>query len=75
MSARAENYRKVATPVALIWGLEDSVTPIGQGQRLQNLLKGSTLDIIDGVGHIPHIEDEQAFLTILKKRLKEIATR
>jgi pimeloyl-ACP methyl ester carboxylesterase len=70
-----ENDRKVAMPVALISGREDNVTPLAQAQRLQRRIKASTIDAIDGVGHIPHIEDESDFLAVLKKRLKEIAAR
>jgi len=72
MSAAPENYARLALPVALIWGRQDAVTPLAQGERLQRLVPGSTLDIIEGVGHIPHIEDEPAFLATLTKRLKEI---
>jgi pimeloyl-ACP methyl ester carboxylesterase len=75
MSASPENYAKAPMPVALIWGREDAVTPLAQGQRLQRLFPRSTLDVIDGVGHIPHIEDEQSFLAVLKMRLKDIALR
>ncbi|HEV3043168.1 MAG TPA: alpha/beta hydrolase [Roseiarcus sp.] len=53
-------------------GRQDNVTPLSLGQRLQSLLPGATLDIINGVGHIPHIEDEQAYLTFLTKRLKDM---
>ena len=35
---------------------------MAQGERLHTLIPGSTLDAIADVGHIPHIEDEQAFL-------------
>jgi pimeloyl-ACP methyl ester carboxylesterase len=74
-SAAQENYAKITMPIALVWGRQDNVTPLVQGQRLQRLLPGSTLDIINGVGHIPHIEDEQAFLSILTMRLKDMAAR
>jgi pimeloyl-ACP methyl ester carboxylesterase len=74
-SAAPENYAKVTTPIALIWGRQDDVTPLAQGERLQRLLPGATLDIINGVGHIPHIEDEQAFLAFLTKRLRDMAAR
>jgi pimeloyl-ACP methyl ester carboxylesterase len=74
-SAAPENYARVAMPIALIWGRQDDVTPLAQGQRLQRLLPGATLDIINDVGHIPHIEDEHAFLTVLTKRLKDMAAR
>jgi pimeloyl-ACP methyl ester carboxylesterase len=74
MSADPANYAKINMPVALLWGREDAVTPLPQAERLQRLIPGATLDVIAGVGHIPHIEDEQAFLAILTKRLKDIAT-
>jgi pimeloyl-ACP methyl ester carboxylesterase len=72
MSADPLNYAKINMPVALVWGREDAVTPLEQGERLRRLIPGSTLDAIDGVGHIPHIEDEPAFLTTLTKRLNDM---
>ena len=72
LSAEPSNYGKIVLPVALVWGREDAVTPLSQGERLQRLIPGATLDVIPDVGHIPHIEDEQAFLTILTKRLKDM---
>ncbi len=75
MSADPSNYAKINQPVALVWGREDPVTPLPQGERLQRLIPGATLDVIPNVGHIPHIEDEQAFLTILTRRLKDMAAR
>jgi pimeloyl-ACP methyl ester carboxylesterase len=75
ISAAPANYARIATPTALIWGARDEVTPIAQGERLQKLIAGSTLDAIADVGHIPHIEDEQAFLAVLKARLKAMTAR
>jgi pimeloyl-ACP methyl ester carboxylesterase len=72
-SAKIGNYARLAMPVALIWGGRDSVTPIAQAQRLNGLISGSTLDVLDGVGHIPHIENKEAFLAALKARLAEMA--
>ncbi|WP_158814521.1 alpha/beta fold hydrolase [Methylocapsa sp. S129] len=72
-SATPANYARIKTPTALIWGDRDQVTPLAQGQRLQKLIAGSTLDTIADVGHIPHIEDEQTFLSVLKAKLKAMA--
>ncbi len=46
---------------ALIWGEEDTTTPLAQGIALQKMIPGSTLLTMPGVGHIPHIEDIDAF--------------
>ena len=75
ISATPANYARIVAPTALIWGVRDEVTPLAQGARLQKLIAGSTLDAIADVGHIPHIEDEQAFLIVLKARLKAMAAR
>ena len=69
ISATPANFARLATPTALIWGARDSVTPLVQGERLHTLIRGSTLETIANVGHIPHIEDEQAFSAVLKARL------
>jgi len=52
-------------PVALIWGEEDTITPIAQGRALQRWLPGATMTVVPGVGHIPHIENPDAFAAAL----------
>jgi len=71
-SAHPQNYASLRLPAALIWGREDSVTPLGQAERLNRLIAGSSLDVIDGVGHIAHIEDPERLIAVLAKRLKDI---
>jgi len=44
-------------------------------RALHTLIRGSTLETIADAGHIPHIEDEQAFLSILKARLALLTQR
>ena len=48
-------------PVLLVWGDTDSVTPLWQGEALRALIPGATLEIVRGAGHIPHLEDPEAF--------------
>ena len=74
-SADPAAYRGLALPVALVWGEDDRVTPIAQGERLRALIPGATLDALPGVGHIPHIEDEAAFVAAAVRRLADIEAR
>lgn len=65
LSRRSENLRRIAMPVALIWGETDTVTPIGQGRRIAALARARSFATLPGVGHIPHIEDPEGFLAAL----------
>ena len=64
-SRRSAYVRRIAMPVHLIWGDADSVTPIAQGEALARLTRAASFARLPGVGHIPHIEDEAAFLAAL----------
>jgi pimeloyl-ACP methyl ester carboxylesterase len=52
-------------PVNLIWGEQDSVTPLAQGRELKAWMPRAELVVIPQVGHIPHIEDPEAFARAL----------
>ena len=70
LSADPGNYASLKAPVALIWGSEDAVTPLGQARRLMTIAPNATLDVIEGAGHIPHIEDEASFVAAVTSRLR-----
>jgi pimeloyl-ACP methyl ester carboxylesterase len=61
LSTDARAVARLRVPLSLIWGEQDTVTPPEQARRLQALVPGSTLVLLPGVGHIPHIEDPPAF--------------
>jgi pimeloyl-ACP methyl ester carboxylesterase len=67
LSRRSEGLRRLAVPVALIWGEADSVTPVAQGRRIAALGRARSFAVLKGLGHIPHIEDADAFLAALDK--------
>jgi pimeloyl-ACP methyl ester carboxylesterase len=72
LSADPAAYGGLGLPVALIWGGDDHVTPLAQGERLRDLIPGATLDVLPGVGHIPHIEDPDAFAAAAIRRLTQM---
>ncbi|HVW23280.1 MAG TPA: alpha/beta hydrolase [Candidatus Saccharimonadales bacterium] len=47
------DYREINLPVTLIWGSEDSVTPLKDGRKLAQLLPNAHLEIINGARHAP----------------------
>lgn len=64
-SRRSGRIAAIRPPVALIWGEADTITPIGQGERIAKLVKARSFTRLPGVGHIPHIEDPAGFLAAL----------
>ena len=63
---------KITVPTLLIWGRNDEETPIAQARIMKNEIKDSTLHIIEGVGHFPHLEKPEEFTNVVTEFLKEI---
>ena len=51
------NYKNINFPVRLIWGDKDTITPIDGTKILLETVPNITLKTLNGVGHIPMIED------------------
>jgi pimeloyl-ACP methyl ester carboxylesterase len=62
-------YSRLTMPVSLIWGAQDTVTPLNQAERLKQIVPHAELSVLDGVGHIPQIEDPARFNAALLKFL------
>lgn len=74
LSAQRHLAARLAVKTELIWGEQDSVTPIAQGVDLAALLPIHEFQRLPGIGHMPQIEDPAAFnaaLAAALDRLKE----
>jgi pimeloyl-ACP methyl ester carboxylesterase len=69
LSSNFANLRRLSMPVGIIWGRTDTVTPLWQGERLRELIPHAQLVVLDGVGHIPYIEDPPHFIAALRTLL------
>ncbi len=74
-SARREEAAKIALATELIWGEEDTVTPIAQGEDLGPLLRAAALKRIPGIGHMPQIEAPSLFNDALAEALDRLGTK
>ena len=43
---------RLTMPVLIVWGAEDRITPISQGEKMHSLIPHSQLEIILGCGHL-----------------------
>jgi pimeloyl-ACP methyl ester carboxylesterase len=59
---------KVNIPTLLIAGDEDKITPFEQNAKILNQeLKNSTLVVLKGIGHLPHLESPKEVNKLVKK--------
>jgi pimeloyl-ACP methyl ester carboxylesterase len=64
-STLPDSLGTITVPTLIVWGDEDIVTPLTQGQDLQRALVGSSLEIVAGAGHRPHLEDPEATVALV----------
>ena len=67
-------YRAFEKPVLIVWGAEDSVTPLDQDTHLHGLFPNATLKVMANVDHIPHVENIDEFGRHLLEFLANIGT-
>jgi pimeloyl-ACP methyl ester carboxylesterase len=64
-------YLAEALPVLIVWGDEDSIIPVGHGERAHEMIPGSRLRVLEGVGHVPQVEAPGRFIIALEEFLAE----
>ena len=72
LSASRDEGAKIKLPVAMIWGDRDDVTPLVQANDLRSLVPSASLHVMRDVGHIPQIEDPDAFNSVLLSAIREV---
>ncbi|PKB83717.1 MAG: hypothetical protein BZY88_01365 [SAR202 cluster bacterium Io17-Chloro-G9] len=50
----------------LVWGRQDGLAPLEQGEALRAALPNARLDVIDGCGHLPMAEKPETFNRIVR---------
>jgi pimeloyl-ACP methyl ester carboxylesterase len=57
----ADLLRGVATPTLVVWGREDAIIPLSVCRRYVAAIPGATAKVLDGCGHLPEMEQPEAF--------------
>lgn len=61
-----DDASKVIQPTILIYGDKDESTPVSLGRKLEALIKGSRLYVIDNAGHFVHQEKTDKVASIIE---------
>jgi pimeloyl-ACP methyl ester carboxylesterase len=71
-SHTVKGFSTLTTPLTLLWGELDGITPPQQARDLAAAAGGAPLVLLPGVGHIPQIEDPDDFNTKLAAVLQKL---
>lgn len=52
----------IRCPVTLVWGRDDGILPLDYADAFQRGIPGSSLEVIDGAAHIPHVQRPEEIL-------------
>lgn len=61
----------ITTPTTIIWGVADTVTPLRQGKKLHQGIKGSQLIVEKDWPHAPYIKAPEHLARIIAKAVKD----
>ena len=65
VSAMDRLYLAEAMPTLIVWGDRDRIIPVGHAYLAHEAIPKSRLEIMEGLGHFPHVEDPFGFVEIL----------
>jgi len=55
-------YLAARVPMMIVWGDTDGVIPVSHAHRAHRAIENSRLEILEGVGHFPHVEAPDMFV-------------
>ena len=60
-------YLTESVPVQLVWGLHDTVIPVGHAEMAHAAMPGSRLEVFDNAGHFPFHDDADRFVEVVER--------
>ncbi len=56
---------QIQTETLIVWGENDTVTPLNEARTLNQLITNSRLVLLDDCGHFPHLEKPEEFVELV----------
>lgn len=58
-------YLAARVPTLIVWGDRDGIIPVEHAYSTHEKVENSRLEIMEGLGHFPHVEDAERFVSVL----------
>jgi len=65
VNARDRLYLAAHIPTLIVWGDNDGIIPVEHAYAAHDMIDTSRLEILEGVGHFPHVEAPEVFNDVL----------
>ncbi|MCK0169176.1 alpha/beta hydrolase [Jannaschia sp. S6380] len=69
---RQEALRAASVPTLILCGRQDALCPVHRHELMASLVAGSRLEVLDGAGHLPTLEQPETVDTHLRAWLAEV---
>lgn len=63
-------YLAGRVPTLIVWGDHDAIIPVEHAYAAHEAIANSRLEILEGVGHFPHVEAAEQFVEVLRDFLE-----
>ncbi|MXY46923.1 MAG: alpha/beta hydrolase [Chloroflexi bacterium] len=60
---------RVQVPTLVVWGENDRIVPVSAGERIADAMPNARLEIVEGAGHLPHIENPEQVTPLLLEHM------
>jgi pimeloyl-ACP methyl ester carboxylesterase len=64
-----DRMKNIKQPTLIVWGRQDGLTPVSDGERFHRAIPNSTLIIVEECGHVPNLEKAAEFNAAVLKFL------
>jgi len=61
------------TPTLVVWGTRDRMIPSRHASTAQQEISGSRVELFDGAGHFPHLDEPERFAELLRDFMADSA--
>lgn len=65
VTARDHLPMEHAVPTLIVWGTKDRMIPAWHASAAQQLMPGSRVELFEGAGHFPHLDEPDRFAALL----------
>ena len=73
ISEDLEGYaRKIRVPTLLIWGENDTASPLTMGEKFNELISHSRFEVLKNCGHYCFLDDKNAFLNLVNTFIRQL---
>lgn len=62
-------FEKIRVPTLIVWGSDDTTTPLTNGKLMHEKIRGSRMVVIHGARHSPHVTHTRELADIIIKEL------